>query len=222
MKYILPALIFLSLFASCASSKKYAIYANEAYSKGDKTPVAKASGIAVSYAGPDQKGSNVKVTKLRGSFVPALFYWRVRDKQECSMKSDLPMLAFERQFYATADSLKMTTKLNGGLLNVRVNSFPLKFTYYRWADLYYFLFIYFQKADQTLQLAHTDVQVSYEVTGGVNPLSGGKAKVPVEVAEYRNVRAGRKKVTHLFMKKYYSFSADLGRQCALQIYDQLK
>ena len=198
------------------------MYANEAYSKGDKTPVVKSSGISISYDGPVQKGANVKVTKLRGSFVPALFYWRMRDKQECSMKSDLPMLAFERQFYATADSLKMGAKLSGGLLNVRVNSFPLKFTYYRWADMYYFLFIYFTKADQTVQLTHTDLQVTYEVAGGDNPVSGGKASVPVQVAEYRNKSAGRKKVTALFIKKYYSFSADLGRQCALQIYDQLR
>jgi hypothetical protein len=222
MKYILPALIVLSMLASCASSKKYATFASEGYRMCDKKPVSKPANMLVKYEGPDHKGADVTVKKLRGSFVPAFFYWRVRDKQACTMKSELPVLTFERQFYATADSLNLASKLHGGSLNVHIRTFPLQFTYYRWTDLYYFLFMYFQKADQTVQLNHTDVQVAYEVTGGDSTLSGGKAKVPVEVAEYRNIHAGRRKVTHLFMKKYYTFSADLGRQCALQIYDQLK
>lgn len=189
---------------------------------GDKRPVSKPANILVKYEGPGQKGPDVTVKKLRGSFIPAFFYWRLRDKQACTLKSELPVLAFERQFYATADSLNLGSKLRGGSLNVHISTFPLQFTFYRWTDVYYFLVMYSQKADQTVQLHHTDVQVTYDVTGGDWPVKGRQANVPVEVAEYRNVHVGRKKVTMLFMKKYYSFSADLGRQCALQIYDQLR
>jgi len=64
MKYILPALILLSMLASCASSKKYATFASEGYRMCDKKPVNKPTNIFVKYEGPDHKGPDVTVVVL--------------------------------------------------------------------------------------------------------------------------------------------------------------
>lgn len=222
MKYILPSLFMLSMLVSCASPRKYAATVGRGYLKGDKTPVVRPDNIQVTYDGPDINGADVTVKKMRGSFVPALFYWRLREKQACTMKSRLPFMAFERQFYATADSLKLDTGLHGGRLNVRVSSFPLRFTFSRRVDLIYGFVFYYMWSDQYMQLDSTAVNATYDVAGGTKPYNGGRAMVPVGVAAYHNNHNTKKYSTLVFMKKYYSFSEDLGRQCALQIYDQLK
>jgi PBP1b-binding outer membrane lipoprotein LpoB len=83
MRILYFLLGILVLFSSCVSTKKYTKYVHDQLKPDQFDTIAR---INFSYKGPTSVDS-IKVTKLKSYFVPAIFYWGVRNKMLCESRT---------------------------------------------------------------------------------------------------------------------------------------
>ncbi len=138
MKYIYFFLPLCLFFTCCVGTKKYNRYVLEQlkYERSENIPQ-----INFSYTG-DVREDSVKVSKQKSYFIPAIFYWGIRNTILCEINPQVYADYFQERFKKYSQELGLLERLNGRRLDISLDYMPSSFVYDFSSQSFIFVFAY--------------------------------------------------------------------------------
>jgi hypothetical protein len=209
----LPYLILVFLFSGCISSKKYARFVKENYSNRDTVVAKPTADITVHLRRQSAFDTVVSVKKGSTYFIPALFYWGVKESFNCELNPRIPLNIFRNECNSYANTAGLTKKLNGRRLELEINGLPGKFTYVNNLDVIIAVVFYTTITLQAIRPEEMPVVVSYKLYDGKTVTREGKLELANFQKPMVNNWKSTRKVTWAYLSQYEYSMKMLAQQC---------
>jgi hypothetical protein len=214
-------LFIISAFFLFISSKKYASFISGYYAKKDTSAVATIPAIKIMPGMSSAFDSVARVDKGDTYFIPALFYWGVKQSFACELNAHLPTSTFINTFYRYADSSGLNNKINGQRLEITIDSMPNRFLYSSKQDIIFLVLYAVTITNQSVYPHSNSLAISYKLYHGGTVTKQGKIVVENNEQAYTNNVKSTRKVTWIYLNQYERNMRMLTRQCISKLVNEL-
>jgi len=224
MKYFFQALLLVIPMLSmcgCISSQRYAGYVKAYYVQKDTAQAPTMQDVKVLSQMPSAFAEVVDVKKGDSHFIPAFFYWGVKESFDCNLNAAVPQQIVQRTIHRYADTMGLIKKLHGRRLELTIQDIPTAFTYVNNTDVVFIVIYAFTMGSQVIKSQNTDVVLSYKVYEGQQLVKEGRLVAKDEASDMSNIWKSTKKITWAYLKAYNNNVTRLSKQCLEQLVDEL-
>jgi hypothetical protein len=220
-KIIYLFLIALS-FSSCTSLTKFNHFVNEKYSNSSLTSYDyKTDFVNVNTNGIIKQDSLCRTERIKGTFIPAIFYWYWNNTVKCIV--DPKYYADKMAYYLKtgAEASDMKEKLKGGAVNISIKSLPHSFMYENKGHLLFAVFAYAMIYKEGIRPVPENLILEYEVIKNDSVIQKGTVEISDNNQYVKKTLSSRKKLTWQFIDTYESNLKAQSKEAIMKILNEI-
>jgi len=217
LKQLLIVALSAILFTSCIGPRKYAGFIKKYYRDTNISVANTNAQIFINK--PDTTGfsSIAKVAKGKQSFIPALFYWGIKESYTCELNPAIPASIFSAAIYA--DSAELMHNLNGCRLEININSLPNTFTYLNKTSIIFAVFYYWISELQTIIPTNSKVSITYKIYRDASLVKQADIMGIKGTTAFVDNKVSRRRITRHYLDSYDARTRASAEDC-LQILNE--
>ena len=217
MKSILLCVMTVMLLGACIGPKRYVSYVDREFKSNDTITTAISPGIRLNTE-PLKQFEPMAIAK-KGStyFIPAIFYWGVKETFHCYLNPKIPVTIFSNTCRKFADSFNIINRLHGQTLELTINSLPSRFVYSNTQDVIFALVFGYAISRQSVIPEADDLSITYKVYNGGTVMRIGNVTVRNTDHPIKNNLKSTRKITREYINQYYRNMTRLSQQCMIKL-----
>ncbi|WP_418263247.1 hypothetical protein [Flavobacterium faecale] len=200
MKINLLTILTITLLTSCIGTNKFTSFSEPKFQEV-KTNSANNS-FTFDLTGLESKTSIITSTKVKSQFIPAILYWQWNNTIKCEINPVTVGQLFQINFMQYVDSLKISEKLQGRKLEMKVEKIPNSFVYTHKGNSIILIVAYTVSDLEAIFPQEQDLVVSYKMTQNGSTIKEGKLTASNKDQTIKNVWKSTKKFTWLYIDQF--------------------
>jgi hypothetical protein len=201
MRNLLFIAIAVTILPGCIGTKRYTRFVQEACPK-DTFVYSSSANVAIKSALQEMAEPVVKVEQGDHHFIPALFYWGIKENYQCDLNPGIPLNTFRKvcsKFVSSDDFIK---KLDGNQREITVNALPRHFAYVANTQIMYFLIAVATVSQQGIYPEINNLNISYKVYNDKGIVKQGSIEEVSHDHPFGLKNKSGKKVTKRYFLQY--------------------
>ncbi|MCC9167877.1 hypothetical protein [Pontibacter harenae] len=217
MKHFYCLLLLCILSTGCVSINKYTSFVNE-QAKSDANSLVHREWLTVNL--PAVEAGKNKVTKVKGYFIPAIFYFSWNNTIACELDPYVAATYIRKGIYQAADSLEQNNHLDGKKLVINLQQVPGQFMYENKGQVFNFIFFRISSGNQTIAPQPIALQATYELKLNDGLVINGSGSIPNTESLSSNGWLSAKRLTWAHLDNFKTEAERMGSLLVREIIAQ--